>query len=318
MEIIRTGGSLSPEQRQAVVALGNFDGVHRGHQALIAAARAIADEKSSPLAVASFEPHPRSFFQPDLPPFRLTMLKEKARRLAACSVDRLYVIPFDEPFSKLSPEAFAQRLLVASLGIRHVVVGPNFRYGHERKGDVETLQASGSRFGFGVTAIEATNGPDGAPLSSTSVRKFLADARPEAAAAILGQPWEIEEKVSEGDKRGRQIGFPTANIELGSRQQPGLGVYAVQVGVPSGNSHDWHKGVANFGIRPTVDGRTPRLEVHLFDFSGDLYDIPLRVRLMHHIRPEKKFDGLPALKKQIAEDAKMAREMLARTPLPGA
>ena len=319
MQIIRVSGNLPPQMRGAAVALGNFDGVHRGHRALIEATRAIAEETRKPLAVASFEPHPRALLQPGIAPFLLTTLAEKKRRLEALGVDWLFVIPFDKELSELSAAGFAEKILAGGIGASHIAVGPNFRFGHKREGDLAQLEGLGARLGFKVSEVSAEMGPDGNMLSSTTARTYLADGRPEAAALVLGDPWEVEAEVVEGDRRGRQIGFPTANIELGPRQQPALGVYAIRVGIPNEDGperksgHDWHGGVANFGIRPTVAGKTPRLEAHLFDYSGDLYGKVVRVRLLHHIRPERKFADLAALKKQIAADAAMAREMLERS-----
>jgi riboflavin kinase/FMN adenylyltransferase len=317
MAIFRHTGDLPAAARGAVVVIGNFDGVHRGHQLLLADARRQADLLSAPLAVLTFEPHPRSVFLPDQPPFRLTSLRAKAHALQEAGVDDLFVLHFDRSFSLKPAAAFVLDILVGDLAVRHVVVGWDFCFGHKRAGNAALLKSMGSQHGFGVTAVDPVMNGEGEVYSSSIIRAHLRDGRPAKAAELLGRPWEIEGRVEHGDRRGRTIGFPTANLGLGDYLRPALGVYAVLAGRDPGVEHGgetrWLPGVANFGRRPTVAGEDLRLEVHLFDFDGDLYGETLRVRLIDFIRPEKKFDGLDALQAQIALDCGQAREILAQT-----
>lgn len=324
MAIFRHTQDLPAAARGAVVVIGNFDGVHRGHQLLLADARSQADALGAPLAVLTFEPHPRSVFLPDQPPFRLTSLRAKAHALQDAGVDDLFVLHFDRAFSLKPAEAFVQEILVGDLAARHVVVGWDFCFGHKRAGNAALLKSMGAQHGFGVTAVDPVMTGDGEVYSSSIIRTHLREGRPAKAAELLGRPWEIEGRVERGEQRGRTIGFPTANLGLGEFLCPALGVYAVLAGRDPGVEHGgetrWLPGVANLGYRPTVAGEGVRLEVHVFDFARDLYGEMLRVRLIDFLRPEKKFDGLEALRAQIALDCGQAREILAHTPfaLPGA
>lgn len=293
------------------MALGNFDGVHRGHQAVIAEAQRIARSLGTLAGVVTFEPHPRRVFRPDEPPFRLSPFRVKARKLEALGLDLLVVCHFDGGFQHKTAEAFVEEDLVGGLAIRHAVCGSDFLFGHQRGGDVDLLTRLGARFGFGVTAVGPVADPQGGVYSSTRVRDALLAGRVRDAAHILGSPWEIEGRVEHGAKLGRTIGFPTANIELDEYLRPAFGVYAVRAGVDAGPATVWHDGVANLGRRPTVGGLVERLEVHLFDFAGDLYGRHLRVQFVEHLRGERKFDGLDALKAQIARDGEAARAALA-------
>ncbi|MGF1630565.1 MAG: bifunctional riboflavin kinase/FAD synthetase [Kiloniellaceae bacterium] len=317
MAIFRHTGDLPAAARGAVVVIGNFDGVHRGHQLLLADARRQADLLSAHLAVLTFEPHPRSVFLPDQPPFRLTSLRAKAHALQEAGVDDLFVLHFDRSFSLKPAEAFVLEILVGDLAARHVVVGWDFCFGHKRAGNAALLKSMVAQHGFGVTAVDPVMTGEGEVYSSSIIRAQLRDGRPVKAAELLGRPWEIEGRVEHGDRRGHTIGFPTANLGLGDYLRPALGVYAVRAGRDPGVEHGgethWLPGVANFGRRPTVAGDDLRLEVHLFDFDGDLYGETLRVRLIDFIRPEKKFDGLDALRAQIALDCGQSREVLAQT-----
>ena len=296
----------------AVLALGNFDGVHRGHQAVIAAARAVAGHLGAPAGVLTFEPHPRQLFRPGDPPFRLTPFRLKARLIETLGLDVLYALVFDQAFSERSAESFIADVLVAGFGVRHVVAGPDFVFGHRRQGSMALLAERGRALGFGVTAVEPV-GDGAAAISSSRIRSLLQEGNPAAAAALLGRPWEVEARVESGTQRGRTIGFPTANLALGECLRPATGVYAVEARLDSPESPAW-TGVANFGRRPTVDGKSEWLEVHLFDFAGDLYGRHLRVGFCEYLRGERKFDGLPALTAQIAEDAARARALLAGRP----
>jgi riboflavin kinase/FMN adenylyltransferase len=319
MRLIRHLADVPPEGRGAVLALGNFDGVHLGHQAVIRQAAEIAEAHKAPLGVLTFEPHPRSFFRPQDPVFRLTPFRIKTRHLQALGVQFLYELAFDAEMAARTADNFVEEVLVAGLGIAHVVVGYDFCFGKGRAGNASLLTQFGGRHGFGVTSVAAAKSGDGPAYSSTLVREQLKDGKPAAAAATLGRPWEIEGRVEHGDARGRQLGFPTANIALGEFMEPKLGVYAVMAADDSSETPEWIAGVANLGMRPTVGGTRVQLEVHLFDFAGDLYGKHLRVALIEFIRPEMKFNGLDALKAQISADSADARRRLKdyQGPPPG-
>lgn len=311
LRIFRHFTGLPPDARGAAVAIGNFDGVHLGHQAVIEAAVQKAHALDVPAAVLTFEPHPRMLFKPDSEPFRLTPLRPKAHAIEALGVDVMVVLAFDRSLSQKSAEDFADDVLMIGMAATHVVVGADFVFGHDRLGTVDRLIEMGARARFAVTALAPVAGSDGTIYSSTAVRQALKTGEPRRATALLGRPWEIEGRVEHGDERGRQLGFPTANIGLGDYLRPAFGVYAVEAGIDLGAATEWYPGVANLGRRPTVAGQVERLEVHLFDFEGDLYGRHLRVRLIDFLRPEKKFDGLDALRAQIAQDLARAREILA-------
>lgn len=305
---------LPADARDTVAAIGNFDGVHLGHQAVIEMARGRAAALGRPLAVITFEPHPRSFFQPDLPPFRLTPFRAKVRQLDALGIETLFMLPFDAALAALSAEEFVARVLADGLGIRHAVVGYNFAFGHRRSGNVETLKALAAANGFGVDPVAPVENSERTIYSSSLIRVLLGRGEPRQAAALLGREWEIEGQVQGGKRLGNTIGFPTANLALGDYLRPALGVYAVRCGVEEGGATRWYGGAANFGKRPTVDGQGELLEAHLFDFAGDLYGKTLRVAFVERLRAEKKFDGLDALKAQITADCRAARAILAARP----
>jgi riboflavin kinase/FMN adenylyltransferase len=323
MRLFRHFEEVPPEARGAVIAIGNFDGVHLGHQAVIAAAADIAHRLHAPLGVLTFEPHPRSFFKPGEPPFRLTPFRIKMRHLQDLGVDFAFVLTFDRDMVEKSAETFVRDVLVTGLGVRHVVVGYDFCFGKNRGGNAKVLAELGAKLGFAATSVaaagETAEGSGGAVYSSTLVRERLLAGDPAGAALALDRPWEIEGRVESGDKRGRLLGFPTANVALGEFMLPKLGVYAIKAAVDTGEGLQWIGGVANLGRRPTVGGERVQLEAHLFDFAGDLYGKHLRVALLGFIRPEMKFSGLDALKAQIAADCETARRMLAeyRGPAPG-
>lgn len=307
MRLFRHFAELPSAVRGGVVALGNFDGVHLGHQAVIGAALELAKELGAPAGVMTFEPHPRSVFVPDQPPFRLTPFRIKARLIEALSVDFLLMQHFDKAFAAHTAEDFIDEVLIKGLGARGVVVGYDFCFGKGRVGSVEMLRG---RTEFQTIAIDAQTGPDGQVYSSNLIRQSLLDGKPDMAARLLGRPWEIEGRVETGDQRGRTIGFPTANLHLADYMRPVKGVYAVRAGIDHGSDTIWHDGVANLGSRPTFDKQDVILEAHLFNFDGDIYGRHLRVALAGYIRAERKFDGLPALKAQIAEDCDTARAIL--------
>lgn len=308
IDVIRDWRDLPASRRGAAAALGAFDGVHRGHQAVIASARAAADRLGAPLAVVSFEPHPRRWFQPDAAPFRLMTPGQMARALEPLGVDRLYLLPFDADMAAMSEEAFAVEVLAGGLGLTHASVGFDFTYGKGRTGSPEGLARIGRRLGFSVAVTERVDDIDGLKLSSSAVREALNAGDMARAAAILGRPFAIEGEVVHGDKRGRTIGVPTANVRLGDYMRPAYGVYATRTRLPDGRVID---GVANLGVRPMFEIAEPLLEVWLFDFAEDLYGQTLETELVALLRGELHFDSLDALKVQIDADAAAARTILA-------
>ena len=309
MRILRGGEAAGPGERGATAAMGNFDGVHRGHRAVIEAARGA--RPGARLAVVTFEPHPRRVFQPDAPPFELMTFEAKARRLERMGVDLLASVRFDAALAALSPEAFCETVLVERLGVAHVTVGADFRFGARRAGSAETLAECGARMGFGVTAAPLVADEGGLEISSSAIRAALREGRPEEAARILGHWHRIEGPVLHGDKRGRTLGYPTANMGLDGLMPPRFGVYAVLVDVLDGPHAGTWPGVASLGVRPMFGVNAPNLETHLFDFAGDLYGARLSVALVAFQRPEIAFDGVDPLITQMAEDSAEARRRLA-------
>ena len=307
LTIVRDWRDLPEGLRGAAIALGNFDGVHLGHQRVIAAAAEAARRIGAPLGVVSFDPHPRLYFQPDAEPFHVMTIAQQARALDALGVERFYLLTFGAGLASMSDEDFAREVLAEGLGARWVAAGFDVTYGKGRTGGPAELKAQGERFGFGVSIVERIDDEGGKKLSSTAVRDALHEGRPEKAAAILGRPFAIEGEVIHGDKRGREIGVPTANVRLGDYVRPKYGIYAVRVRLPDGRRLD---GVANLGVRPMFETPEPLLEVWLFDFEGDLYGQVIETELVAYLRPEMKFDGLDALKAQIDEDAAQARAVL--------
>lgn len=313
---------LPADAKGSVVVIGNFDGVHLGHQVVIREAAAVARELKAPLAVLSFEPHPRAVFRPDDPPFRLTPFRIRARQLEALGIDIHVCLHFDLDFARRSADWFAQTVLAEGLGARHVAIGYDFCFGHNRQGNAETLLGYGRRHGFGVTVVTQASDESGGVYSSSRIRQLLKDGKPREAALLLGRPWEIEGRVEHGDKRGRQLNYPTANVMLNDYLRPAYGVYAVRAAVDegpvSGGGADsaadagpiWYDGVANLGIRPMWQTDEPMLEAHLFDFSGDLYGRHLRVELVEYLRGEMKFDDIGALVRQMDRDSAEARKRL--------
>jgi len=312
MRLFRHHAPLPADATGAVLALGNFDGVHRGHQTVIAAAGVLARTLGAPHGVLTFEPHPRQLFRPDDAPFRLTPLRVKTRELEALGADLLFSLHFDAEFAQRTAENFVDEILVGALAVRHVVVGYDFVFGRGRAGTVEFLRDMGARHGFGVDVVAPVDDGGTEVISSTRIREHLVAGRPGDAARLLGRAWEIDGRVEHGAARGRTIGFPTANVMLADYLRPAAGVYAVRVGLERGAETEWHDGVANIGTRPTVGGTDLRLEAHLFDFSGDLYGTHVRVALLDFLRPERKFANFDELKQQIAADAIEARALHAR------
>lgn len=312
MRIFRHYDALPDDVRGAAVAIGNFDGIHRGHQAVIGEAGRAAKDAGLPWAVLTFEPHPVSVFGSNPSPFRLTPFRIKARHIEALGVDAMVVLHFDHDFARMSAEAFVKDILIDGFGAKHVVSGYDFVFGHKRKGSCELLLHMGQEHGYDFTCVKKIVDGEGTVYSSTRVRECLKNADPRGATHVLGRPFEIEGRVEHGDQRGRTIGFPTANLHLSEYQRPAHGVYAIRAGIDRGVETEWLDGVANFGNRPTFDGHDTVLEAHLFDFTGDLYGRHLRVALIDFIRPEKRFQGIDELKAQIAEDCETARKILAR------
>lgn len=307
IQIVTGWRDLSPEHRGAAAAVGAFDGVHRGHQAVIEAARDAATRLAAPLAVVSFEPHPRRWFQPEAAPFRLMTTDQMARALEDQGVDRLHILPFDAEMAAMSDEAFARDVLAAGLGLKHAAVGFDFTYGKGRTGSPEALARIGRDLGFSVSVTDRVDDQSGLKLSSSAVREALAAGDMARAARILGRPFAIEGEVVHGDKRGRTIGVPTANVRMGDYMRPAYGVFATRTRLPDGRLID---GVANLGVRPMFETPEPLLEVWLFDFTGDLYGQIVETELVERLRGEMRFDGLDALKVQIDADAQAARAAL--------
>ena len=308
IQVIRDWRDLPDDQKGAAVAIGAFDGVHRGHQAVIANARKAADALDAPLAVVSFDPHPRRWFQPDAAPFRLMTSGQMARALEPLKVDRLYLLPFDGEMAAMTDVEFARRVLSDGLDIRHAAIGFDFTFGKGRTGSPQAMGVYGDTLGFSVSVADRIDDPDGLKLSSSAVREALKAGDMARAAAILGRPFAIEGEVVHGDKRGRTIGVPTANVRLDGYMRPAYGVYATRTRLPDGRVID---GVANLGVRPMFEIEDPLLEVWLFDFAEDLYGQIIETELVALLRGEMTFDGLDALKVQIDADAAAARTALA-------
>ncbi len=290
--------------------MGNFDGIHLGHRAVIDLARGQA-----PLGVITFEPHPREVFNPTAAPFRLMNPEARANRLAKLGVEHLYQLPFNADLSTLTPEEFAQEVLVQGLGVSQVVVGADFCFGRARAGKASDLVALGKRYGFQTVIAEMiTNGET--RISSTAIRRALSEGRPRDAAAMLGHWHRIEGEVLHGAKRGRDLGYPTANMSVANLHLPKLGVYAVRADVLTGPHKGSYLGVASLGVRPMFGVNQPNLETYLFDFNGDLYGQHLSIAFVDYLRPEMKFDGLPALITQMDADSARARTILSALQYP--
>ena len=307
MRIVNGWKGLAESDRGAAVALGNFDGVHRGHQSVIALAAKAAGVMKAPLGVISFEPHPRRIFQPNAPSFRLMNAEQQARALAGLGVDIFYVLPFTPELAQMTDREFAVDVLHQGLGVRDVALGFDISFGKDRTGSPETMTRYGQELGFGVSVAQAV-GDGVSKFSSTGVRDALREGRPQEAAAILGRPFAIEGMVEHGRQLGRTLGFPTANVDLRDYVLPRFGVYATRTRLPDGREIP---GVANIGVNPTINGEiAPRLEVWLFDFDEDIYDQVIETDLVAFLRDEAKFDGLDPMVAQIHTDAAQARALL--------
>lgn len=301
---------LPPAAKGQVVAIGNFDGVHLGHQAVITVAHRTAREMGTGVGILTFSPSPRRFFNPDAPPNELTPMHARVRFFKQLNVNHVYAQKFDKAFSQMHDAEFIKTILHEKLKVKHVVVGENFHFGYQRKGDVNFLIDQTVKYGFGTTPVPPARAPSGTAYSSTRVRELLQAGDAEAARAILGRPFEIEGEVIHGMGLARGMGFPTANIQLGAYQRPKYGVYAIKAGLMQDGVTQWYHGVANIGVRPTFRGGDELLEVNLFDFDQDLYGKTLRVQLWHFLRPEQQFGKIDLLRDQIIKDAEDALQKL--------
>ena len=304
MKVFDLAQDIPTDSTGCVVAVGNFDAVHLGHQALLAEAKAIAVSRGAPFAVLTFEPHPRRVFRPDAPPFRVTPLAVKLDRFAACGVDCVYVCPFNWELAALSPEQFIQRILKDLISPAMLVIGQDFHFGHNRSGNAELLQKSGIE----VVSVSLLSDAQHAVVSATRVRGALQAGHIDEANALLGWEWELRGVVQHGDKRGREIGYPTANIPLGETLHPSYGVYATYVQIEGESA--WRKAATNIGIRPMFELPTGLVEAHILDYEGDIYGKTVRVRIVKKIRDEMKFSSLDLLIAQIDGDCEEARKIL--------
>jgi riboflavin kinase/FMN adenylyltransferase len=303
MELVRGLHNLRPRHRGCAATIGNFDGVHLGHQSVLGQLAERAAELQVPVTVVTFEPQPREYFSPQSAPPRLTRFREKVEALRRFGVDRVVSLRFDSRIAEMAPEAFVRKILLEGLGVKYLVVGDDFRFGRDRAGTFTMLQQAGDEHGFPVVNMH-TFDIKGSRVSSTRVREALASGDLAAAEALLGRQYRMSGRVAHGDKRGRQIGFPTANIHLHRTATPVSGVFAVEMfGLP----HEPVPGIANVGTRPTVDGTRTLLEVNLFNFSGNIYGCHVQVEFLKKIREERHFESFEALKEQIERDVVQAR-----------
>lgn len=310
MRIVRDFQFTEAQDRGASVAIGNFDGVHRGHQRVLEIARDQARAVGVSWGALTFEPHPRQVFQPDGPPFRLMSAETRAHRLEKLGSDILYELGFTAALSSLTAEEFSRDVLADGLGLSHVVVGADFAFGKARGGNAEILQKHGQQFGFDVTVADLLTA-SAIEVSSTAIRQALTDGRPRDASEMLGHLHRIDGPVIQGDQRGRDLGYPTANMSIAGLHPPKFGVYAVLVDVLTGPNEGSYRGAASLGVRPTFGVNSPNIETYLFDFQGDLYGENLSVALVEYLRPEETFSDLDALTRQMDADVERARAVLA-------
>ena len=306
-KVVHGWKNLAAADKGAAVALGNFDGVHLGHQRVIAEAAQAASKLGAPLGVISFEPHARMHFEPDAPPFRLSHPHQLARVVEDLGAQRLYLLPFGVEMANFTDHDFAADVLARGLGVRHVAVGFDITFGKGRTGDPASMRRYGEEFGFTVSVADAVT-VEGVKISSTAVRQALREGRPGVATAILGRPFAIEGVVQKGRQLGRKLGFPTANVPLGDYVAPKFGVYATRTRLADGRKLG---GVANFGVNPTTGEVDARLEVWLFDFDEDIYGETIETELIAFLRPEEKFPSIEAMVEQIWRDAAQARQRVA-------
>ena len=319
MRIITNSGGEIDIRSGCVLAIGNFDGLHRGHQSVLATTVGLARERGVPAGLLTFDPHPRMFFAPHNPVFRINSMELKARLLRVLGVEFTAVLEFDYDLASLSPEGFVEEVLVGNLHAVHVVTGADFRFGKARAGDVELLRALGAGHGLEVTAVSPVGDPDAdlPHFSSTSVRQALLHGNPRAAAGILGYWWTMLGEVVKGDQIGHTLGYPTINIPMEETSAPRLGIYAVRVRSADDQGDESWNGAGYVGRRPTFDKEEVRLEVFLFDFEGDLYGRRLMIEFIEFIRSDEKFEGAEALKRQMDVDCAEARTILERLECGG-
>ncbi|AEG48819.1 riboflavin biosynthesis protein RibF [Sphingobium chlorophenolicum L-1] len=309
MERLHSSAPMPAHLRGSIMALGNFDGFHAGHQAVARRAIALARAQGRPAIIATFDPHPMRLFRPNTPWFRLTTLDQRERLFARAGADAMLVFDFTRELAALDPQAFVD--LLAQWGVAGVVTGEDFTFGKDRAGSIDTLKQLGAPLGLTAQAVAPITGQDGEIISSTRIREALKSGDCATATRLLTRPFTIEGIVQHGDKLGRTIGFPTANVDMGHYLRPAYGIYAVRALLPDGRVLD---GAANLGIRPSFDPPKELLEPHFFDFAESLYDQRIEVQLIHFLRPEAKLDGLDALMAAIARDCDDARQILAGTP----
>ncbi|MCV6823695.1 MULTISPECIES: bifunctional riboflavin kinase/FAD synthetase [Halocynthiibacter] len=307
MRIYRDYQFLAPADRGASIAIGNFDGVHKGHQKVIDIARNAAPD--CPLGILTFEPHPRQYFAPKAPAFRLMNAEAKAHRLEKLGVERLYELSFNDTLSNLTAREFAEVILAENLGVKHVTVGADFCFGKNRGGNVQDLIAFGRELGFDVTIAELMHDA-GEEVSSSAIRQALSEGRPRDAARMLGHHHRIEGPVIRGDQRGRDLGYPTANMSITGLHPPKFGVYVVLVEILTGPHKGQYRGAASMGVRPMFGENLPNLESYIFDFKGDIYGENLSVALVEYLRPEVKFENVEALITQMNKDCQEAQNIL--------
>lgn len=307
MRVVRDWERCPPQYRGAVIALGNFDGVHRGHMAVLRETLCVANSHGLKAAAMTFEPHPRRFFAPDAAPIRIYPFRTKADLITRMGMDFLLVLRFNHALAELSAEQFVRKVLVEGLGIAHVVTGGDFMFGKGRQGDAAFLASAAGTYGFAATAVSPALDAQGAPYSSSRIRQKLAEGDMAGAGQILGRPYTISGRVVHGDGRGRTLGFPTANVHFGRIFLPAFGVYAVRV--KAGGRH--MDGVANLGLRPSFNGQKPVLEAHCFDFCSDLYEQRVEIEMVVQLRGERRFPDMAALAAQIHKDCVQAKEILA-------
>ncbi|PPR76763.1 MAG: Riboflavin biosynthesis protein RibF [Alphaproteobacteria bacterium MarineAlpha2_Bin1] len=310
MQIFRDFSLIPQNLKGSIYAIGNFDGLHFGHRSVIEAARKISIDKDLPLGVLTFDPHPREFFRPQDASFRLTPRKIKLSILEKWDVDFVISVPFNKKLSETEASIFIRKHLLEQLSIGGVVVGHDFAFGKNRKGNIEMLKNASEKNNFELLVVTPQVSNSGSLYSSRSIRELIQSGRPEEAARLLGRLWSIRGNVINGDKRGRELGYPTANIELGEYIQPSLGIYAVWVNIIGQDL--FYKGAASLGVRPTFDGVGVLLEVYLLDFDGDLYGKELEVLFVKYLRPEERFLDIESLKKQMAIDCKKSNELLSK------
>lgn len=309
MRIIRDLGACPQSCQGAAIALGNFDGVHAGHKAILRQCIDVAKKNGTPSAVMTFEPHPREFFAKGKEKLRICSLRQKLEIIRDAGIDLLYLVRFNQSFSGNTAESFVKNILVGELAAKHVVTGYNFAFGKGRSGNVEFLQNAAKQYNFGFTACKPVHGAQGEVVSSSAIRTHLAAGEIHEAAALLGHPYVIRGRVRHGDKRGRELGFPTANIAIDFLFKPRFGIYAVRASL---DGKRWHDAVASLGIRPTFSDSKPLLEVYVFDMDQNLYGQPLYVEFADFIRDEIRFDDLSALRAQIEADCGEAKRLLGK------